>query len=49
MGSDLGIRNIIQNMFRISNPIPIEETEIEWEGRKQTIKSLYVEVSFHNA
>ena len=49
LGSDLGIKSIIQNMFKISNPILIEPTEVVIEGKKRVIKSIYVEVSFHNA
>ena len=36
-------------MFRVSNQIAIEPIEITENGRKRVIKSLYVEVSFHNA
>lgn len=46
ISSDLGIKSIIQDMFRVANPVLIEPTEVTVNGKKRLIKSIEIDVRF---
>lgn len=48
VSSDLGVKNILQNMFSIRNAIPIDPTPVEVNGKVESINSILATVQFKN-
>ncbi len=48
VSSELGVKNILQNMFSIRNLIPIDPTPVEVNGKVENINSILASVQFKN-